>query len=72
MGEHCHKPYLWKRANVQRYKELKKLDGFKPRILDRGISNAQEVLKEMFNILSHQASTDKNDSEISLYTYQNG
>jgi hypothetical protein len=43
----------------------------KQRILNRGISNAQQVSKEMFNILSHQGNTNQNDSKIPPYTHQN-
>jgi hypothetical protein len=41
----------------------------KQRILNRGISNEQE-LKEMFNILSHQG--NQNNSVILSYSCQNG
>ena len=40
----------------------------KQRILNRGISNGQEGLKEMFNILSHQGNPNQNDSDSSLHT----
>ena len=33
----------------------------KQKILDRGISNDLEALKEMFNIFNHQGNTSKND-----------
>jgi hypothetical protein len=45
---------------------------FKQRILNRGILNGLEVLKEMFNVLSHHENASQNDSEISSYTHQNG
>jgi hypothetical protein len=44
----------------------------KQRIYNRKNSNGQKSLKEMFNILSHQGNTNKNDPEIPLYTSQNG
>ena len=44
----------------------------KQRILNRGISNGQEALKEMFSILSHQGNANQKDSEILPYTSQNG
>ena len=44
----------------------------KQKILKREISNGQEALKEMFNILSHQGNANQNNSEIPPYTYQNG
>jgi hypothetical protein len=43
----------------------------KQRILNRGISNGQEVLKEMFNILSHHGNAILNDPEIPLSINQN-
>ena len=43
----------------------------KQRILNRGISNGQEALKEMFNILSHQGNANPNNPEIPSYTNQN-
>jgi hypothetical protein len=42
------------------------------RILNRGISNGWEALKEMFNILSHQGNANQNNFEIASYTSQNG
>jgi hypothetical protein len=36
---------------------------------NRGISNGQETLKDMFNILSHQGNASQNDSDIPSYTY---
>jgi hypothetical protein len=66
-------------------KELKKLDTnksnnptrktrnrTKQRILNRGISNGQETLKDTFNILSHLGNANQNDSEIPTLTHQNG
>jgi hypothetical protein len=44
----------------------------KQRILNRGISNGQEALKEVFNILSHQENINQNYSEILSYTQHNG
>jgi hypothetical protein len=41
------------------------------RILSRGISNDQETVKEMFNILGHWGNTNQNDSEIPPYIHQN-
>ena len=66
------------------YKELKKLDtnntnnpirmgyGAKQRILQKEISNGQEILKEIFKVLSHQGNANQNDPEIPPYTNQNG
>ena len=34
----------------------------KQRILNRGISNGGETLKEMLNVLSHQGETNQNNS----------
>ena len=42
------------------------------RILNRGISNGREALKEMFKVLSHQRNANQNSSEIPSYTHQNG
>ena len=64
-----------------KYKELKKLDTNKPnnsvikgnryrakqRILNRGISNGKEALKEMFNILNHQGNVNPKNSQIPSY-----
>ena len=33
-------------------------------ILNRGILNGQETLKEMFKVLSHQRNANQNNSEI--------
>jgi hypothetical protein len=44
----------------------------KQKIFKRGISNGQEALKEMFTILNHQGNANQIDSEIPLYTHQNG
>ena len=44
----------------------------KQRILNRGILNGQEALKEMFNILSHQGNGTQNNSEVLPYILQNG
>ena len=64
------------------YKELKKLDiknlnnpikkWGTQLILNRRISDDQKILKEMFNILSHQENANQNDSGIPYYTNQNG
>ena len=43
----------------------------KQRILNRGISNGLNALKEMFNILSHQGNVNQNVPEIPPYTNQN-
>jgi hypothetical protein len=43
----------------------------KQRILNRGISNGQEALKEMFYIFSYQGDANQNDPEIPPYTNQN-
>ena len=42
----------------------------KQRILNRGISNGREALKEMFKVLSHQRNANQNICEISSYTYK--
>jgi hypothetical protein len=77
-------PYMWLRANIQNilYKELKKSDT-KPnnpilkwntelnRILNRGILNGWEALKEMFKVFRYQGNTNQNNPEILPYTYQN-
>ena len=44
----------------------------KQRILNKGISNGWEALKEMFKVLSHQGNTNQNNSEVPSYTGQNG
>jgi hypothetical protein len=44
----------------------------KQRILNRGILNGLEALKEMFKILSHQGNANENYPEILPYTNQNG
>jgi hypothetical protein len=64
------------------YKELKKLDSKEPnnpmgyrakqRILNWGIPNGLEALKEMFNILSHQGNANQNNPEIPPHISQNG
>jgi hypothetical protein len=36
------------------------------RIVNRGILNGQEALKEVFNILSHQGNANPNDLKILL------
>ena len=43
----------------------------KQRILNKRISNGQEVPKEMFKVLSHQGNAIQNHAEIPPYTYQN-
>ena len=43
----------------------------KQRILNRGISNGQKTLKEMFNIVRCQGNANQMDSEILSYTCQN-
>jgi hypothetical protein len=64
------------------YKELKKLTSknqqhnqklghrAKQRIHNKGISNNQEALKEIFKVLSHQGNANQNP-EIPPYTNQN-
>ena len=67
------------------YEELKKLTSKKPnnpilkmgykakqRVYKRGISNSQEALKEMFEVLSDQGNAHQNNPEIPPYTNQNG
>jgi hypothetical protein len=66
------------------YKELKKLDTNNPnnsnknwgtelnRILNRGILNGQEALKEMVKVLIHQGNVNQNNHEVQSYTHQNG
>jgi hypothetical protein len=44
----------------------------KKRNHNRGISNDQAGLKEMFRVLSHQENANQNHPEISPYTNQNG
>jgi len=43
----------------------------KQKILDRGVPNGREALKEVFNILSQQGIEDQNNSETPSYTHQN-
>lgn len=43
----------------------------KQRILNKGISNICEILKEIFNILSLQGNANKNYFEILSHTFQN-
>ena len=38
------------------------------RCFKKGISNGQEILKEMFNIFSHQGNANQNYFEIPYYT----
>jgi hypothetical protein len=40
-------------------------------ILNRGISNGWEALKEMFKVLGHQGNANQNNSEVPSYTDQN-
>jgi hypothetical protein len=42
------------------------------RILNRGLTNNCESIKETFNICSHQGNANQNFPEILLYTNQNG
>jgi len=42
------------------------------RILNRGISNCQEALKEMFSLFSYWGNANQNDAEILPYSHQNG
>ena len=44
----------------------------KQRIRNRGISNGQEVLTEVFKFLSHHENVNQNDPKILPYTNQNG
>jgi hypothetical protein len=44
----------------------------KQRILNRGISNDQKALKEIFKVLRHQGNANQNNSGIPFYTNQNG
>ena len=39
------------------------------RILNRGISNGQEALKEIFKVLSHQRNVNQSNSDIPFYTH---
>jgi hypothetical protein len=43
----------------------------KHRILNKGILNGQEILKEMFSVLSDQGNANQNDPEIPPSTNQN-
>lgn len=43
----------------------------KQKILNRGITNDNETLKEMFIILSHQRCANQGNSDIPPYTNQN-
>ena len=42
------------------------------RILNRGLTNNCESIKETFNICSHQGNANQNFPEIPPYTNQNG
>jgi hypothetical protein len=65
LGMDLYQPYIQHMANIQIYKELKKVDTNKPnnpiwkqdtklnRVLNRGISGSQEALKEIFKVLTH-------------------
>ena len=44
----------------------------KQKILNRGIPNGQEALKEMFKVLSNQGNENQNDPEILPYTNKSG
>jgi hypothetical protein len=44
----------------------------KQKILNRGISNGEEALLEMFNVISHQGNANQIDPEIPSYNHQNG
>ena len=44
----------------------------KQKILNRGIPNGQEALKEMFKVLSNQRNASQNNSEVPPYTKLNG
>ena len=67
------------------YKKFKNIHSIKPsnnilkwgtvlnkKILDRGISESREAVKEIINTLRHHRNSNQNDSEILSYTYQNG
>lgn len=41
------------------------------RVLNKGISNGLEILKEMFNTLSHQGNANQNDSKSPSYIHHN-
>jgi hypothetical protein len=41
-------------------------------ILNTGIFDSQEALKEMFNILSHQGNANQNNPDIPSYIHHNG
>ena len=41
-------------------------------ILNRGILDGQEALKELFKVLTHQENANQNNSEVPYYTHQNG
>ena len=41
----------------------------KQRILNRGVLNGREALKEMFSIFSHQGNANQNNPEIPSYTH---
>ena len=43
----------------------------KQRMLNKGILNGREALKEMFNILSHQGNANQNNAKIPPYAKQN-
>lgn len=43
----------------------------KQRIINRRISNARELLKEMFNVLSYQGTANQNNSDILPYACHN-
>jgi hypothetical protein len=82
MIKDLHQTHIWQWADIQICKELKKLDNNKSnnpilkwgtelnRILNRGISNVWEELKEMFNILIYQGYTIQNNTEILSEFYQ--
>jgi hypothetical protein len=44
----------------------------KQRIINGGITNVREAIKEIFKVLGHQGSTSQNNSEVPSYTHQNG
>jgi hypothetical protein len=43
----------------------------KQKILNRGLSNGQKALKELFKVLSHLGNAKQNNSEVLHYTSQN-
>ena len=66
-------PTDWEKIFTNPTSNIKKMEHrTKKRILNRGISNGQEALTEMFDILSHQRNANQNDPKIPPNTSQNG